>query len=105
MPHMYPPEDERSPASPFAPLQPAAGVVADDADEKGQNLAGGPKAAEAGNLGRDVVEEREKAYSGEFTGERNDPAMAEANSLSDPDAPAAVVKDGVAKAGKAPDKK
>jgi hypothetical protein len=34
-------------ASAFAPLQPAAGVVADDVPEKGQNLAGGPVAADA----------------------------------------------------------
>ena len=46
MVHSLPPEDENSPASPFAPMQPSAGVVADDADEKGQNLAGGPKASE-----------------------------------------------------------
>ena len=40
--------DKRHPAaSSFAPVQPGAGVVADDADEKGQNLAGGPKASEA----------------------------------------------------------
>jgi hypothetical protein len=41
-PHNLDPSDENSPASPFAPAQPAAGVVAPDvADE--QNLAGGPK--------------------------------------------------------------
>jgi hypothetical protein len=40
--------DPRHPAaSPFAPLQPGAGVVADDADERGQNLAGGPPASKA----------------------------------------------------------
>ena len=40
--------DRRHPAaSSFAPVQPGAGVVSDDADEKGQNLAGGPKASEA----------------------------------------------------------
>jgi hypothetical protein len=40
--------DPRHPAaSAFAPMQPALGVVADDADEKGQNLAGGPKASDA----------------------------------------------------------
>lgn len=40
--------DKRHPAaSSFAPVQPGAGVVADDADEKGQNLAGGPKASDA----------------------------------------------------------
>ncbi len=40
--------DERHPAaSAFAPLQPAAGVVADDAEERDQNLAGGPKASAA----------------------------------------------------------
>ena len=40
--------DSRHPAaSSFAPVQPGAGVVADDAEEKGQNLAGGPKASDA----------------------------------------------------------
>lgn len=40
--------DPRHPAaSAFAPAQPAMGVVSDDADDKGQNLAGGPKASEA----------------------------------------------------------
>lgn len=40
--------DERHPAaSAFAPVQPAAGVVADDVEEKGQNLGGGEKASDA----------------------------------------------------------
>jgi hypothetical protein len=40
--------DPRHPAaSAFAPAQPAAGVVANDVEEKGQNLAGGPKADDA----------------------------------------------------------
>lgn len=39
-----PPEHEDSPASPFAPAQPAAGVVADDVPAV-QNPAGGPKAS------------------------------------------------------------
>lgn len=40
--------DKRHPAaSSFAPVQPGAGVVADDVEEKGQNLAGGPTASEA----------------------------------------------------------
>jgi hypothetical protein len=40
--------DPRHPAaSAFAVAQPGAGVVSDDAHEKGQNLAGGPPAAEA----------------------------------------------------------
>ncbi len=34
MPHEWPPEDDRSPASPYAPHQPAAGVVAGDRDEE-----------------------------------------------------------------------
>lgn len=34
-------------ASAFAPVQPGAGVVADDAHEDGQNLAGGTPASEA----------------------------------------------------------
>lgn len=46
MPHALPPEHEDSPASPFAPGQPSAGVVADDVPPE-QNPAGGPKAADA----------------------------------------------------------
>jgi hypothetical protein len=46
MPHALPPEHEDSPASPFAPGQPAAGVVADDVPPE-QNPAGGPKTADA----------------------------------------------------------
>lgn len=34
-------------ASAFAPVQPGAGVVADDVEERGQNDAGGEKATEA----------------------------------------------------------
>jgi hypothetical protein len=52
--------DKKHPAaSSFAPVQPGAGVVADDADEKGQNLAGGQKASDAEkqyNAGDKVVE-------------------------------------------------
>lgn len=47
MPHMLPPEHEDSPASTFAPFQPAAGVQADDAVEKGQTPAGALKASDA----------------------------------------------------------
>ena len=43
VPHSLPPEHEDSPASPFAPLQPSAGVVADDVPPE-QNPAGGPLA-------------------------------------------------------------
>lgn len=40
--------DPRHPAaSAFAVAQPAAGVVADDVEERGQNLRGGPKASDA----------------------------------------------------------
>lgn len=40
--------DPRHPAaSPFAVAQPAAGVVADDVEERGQNLRGGKAASEA----------------------------------------------------------
>lgn len=40
--------DTRHPAaSAFAPAQPAAGVVADDVEDKGQNLRGGPTASAA----------------------------------------------------------
>lgn len=43
-------------ASAFAPAQPAAGVVADDVEEKGQNLAGGPTASAAGGTFSDQKE-------------------------------------------------
>ena len=46
MPHALPPEHEDSPASPFAPGQPAAGIVADDVPDE-QNPSGGTKAADA----------------------------------------------------------
>jgi hypothetical protein len=45
MAHNLPPEDPRSPASPFAAFQPGAGVVADDVPDE-QNQAGGTKAAD-----------------------------------------------------------
>lgn len=50
MPHSLPPEHEDSPASTFAPFQPAAGVQADDAVEKGQSPKGALKASEAQEL-------------------------------------------------------
>lgn len=57
--------DKKHPAaSSFAPVQPGAGVVADDADEKGQNLAGGPTATEAEKKyseGDEVVENHQGA--------------------------------------------
>lgn len=58
--------DEKHPAaSAFAPAQPGAGVVADDADEKGQNLAGGPKASDAESTFADqkevLADQREEA--------------------------------------------
>lgn len=46
MPHSLPPEHPDSPASPFAPGQPAAGIVADDTPPE-QNPGGGTKAADA----------------------------------------------------------
>lgn len=49
--------DRRHPAaSPFAPAQPAAGVVADDVEERGQNLAGGEKASDAAGTFSDQKE-------------------------------------------------
>lgn len=53
MPHLLPPEHPDSPASPFAPGQPALGVVADDVPDE-QNKAGKPKAADAPNVAADV---------------------------------------------------
>lgn len=46
MVHHLPPEHEDSPASPFAPGQPGAGIVADDVTDA-QNPGGGTKAADA----------------------------------------------------------
>jgi hypothetical protein len=55
--------DARHPAaSAFAPLQPAAGVVADDVEERGQNLAGGPKASVAEKEHKDQGEELLKQH-------------------------------------------
>lgn len=57
--------DSRHPAaSAFAPAQPAAGVVADDVPEKGQNLAGGPVAEKAETTfsdQKDVLAEQHEA--------------------------------------------
>jgi hypothetical protein len=56
--------DERHPAaSAFAPLQPAAGVVADDVDERGQNLAKGPKASQAEKDHQDQPEKLAQAHA------------------------------------------
>jgi hypothetical protein len=55
--------DPRHPAaSSFAPLQPAAGVVADDADERGQNLRGGPKASDAHKDNLDQTDKLREQY-------------------------------------------
>ena len=49
--------DEKHPAaSAFAPAQPGAGVVADDVEEKGQNLTGAPTASEASKTFADQKE-------------------------------------------------
>jgi hypothetical protein len=56
--------DRRHPAaSAFAPLQPAAGVVADDVEEKGQNLAGGEKASAAERTYADQGEKLVKQHA------------------------------------------
>lgn len=55
--------DERHPAaSPFAVAQPAAGVVSDDADERGQNLQGGEKAEVARETWKDQKEVLKENY-------------------------------------------
>jgi len=56
--------DKRHPAaSSFAPLQPAAGVVADDVEERGQNLAGGPPASRAQGEHADQAERLERQHA------------------------------------------
>lgn len=53
--------DKRHPAaSSFAPMQPAAGVVADDVEERGQNLGGGQTASEAHKANLDQVDKLEE---------------------------------------------
>ena len=60
--------DSRHPAaSSFAPLQPAAGVVADDADERGQNLRGGPKAEVAHKANLDQKDKLVENYTRDLT--------------------------------------
>lgn len=55
--------DRRHPAaSAFAPAQPAAGVVSDDAEERGQNLAGGEKASDANETWSDQKEVLEQQH-------------------------------------------
>lgn len=55
--------DRRHPAaSAFAPAQPGAGVVADDVEEAGQNLAGGEKASDAEGTFSDQKEVLEKQH-------------------------------------------
>ena len=77
--------DRRHPAaSSFAPLQPAAGVVADDVEERGQNLAGGPKAAEAHAANLDQTEKLQEQHR-------------ESLQASVPSAPAATVEGDTAK--------
>jgi hypothetical protein len=80
--------DARHPAaSAFAPLQPAADVVADDVEERGQNLRGGPKASAAQKTYKDqpqkLVEQREASprtaapvAAGEVEGDTAKPADA-----------------------------
>ena len=82
--------DKRHPAaSSFAPLQPAAGVVADDVEEKGQNLRGGPTASEAHRANFDQREKLVENY------ERD---LREKSGVGDVDVSSATVEDGVAKA-------
>lgn len=72
--------DKRHPAaSSFAPLQPAAGVVADDVEEKGQNLAGGQPASAAHKANLDQIQKLEEQHR-------------ESLKASVPTAPAAQVK-------------
>ena len=65
VPHVHPPEHPDSPASTFAPFQPAAGVVADDAAEKGQNVAGGPAASDATDQYKDETLDTSGGHTGE----------------------------------------
>lgn len=83
MGHTLPPEHEDSPASVFAPMQPTAGVVADDVDEKGQNPKGGPKASEF-----KPSEDEVKVFSEPTTGHTGEAGDFEADQKAEKDAKA-----------------
>lgn len=97
--------DPRHPAaSAFAVAQPAAGVVADDVPEKGQNLRGGPAATEAESEYSDQREVLAKQHDetlrlksgvGEVTAHEVDGDQARPVTGSDPakDAPKPAAKD------------
>lgn len=69
--------DRRHPAaSSFAPLQPAAGVVADDVEERGQNLNGGPKAEVAQKEHEDQREKLVENYERDLREKAGVPAGA-----------------------------
>lgn len=65
MPHALPPEHEDSPASTFAPFQPAAGVQADDVVEKGQAPEGALSASEASKKFADKELDTSPGHTGE----------------------------------------
>jgi hypothetical protein len=98
MVHSLPPEHEDSPASVFAPMQPTAGVVADDVDEKGQNPRGGPKASEF-----KPSEEEVKAFSEPTTGHTGEAGDFDADQAAQADEDAKSAK--AADARKSADKK
>lgn len=72
MPHMLPPEDPDSPASTFAPFQPAAGVVADDVVEKGQATESSTSASEATEIYAGQTPDTGGGHTGEAPAEMLD---------------------------------
>lgn len=88
--------DPRHPAaSAFAPVQPAAGVVADDVEEQGQNLAGGPTASEAEGTYADQKEVLKQRHEDQL----------KVGAGVTPDGPSLKVDGGAAKPAAAGDKK
>ena len=86
MVHALPANHPDSPASVHAPLQPGLGVVSDDADERGQNLAGGVKSSESDAEVKKVAARRGKvAKQGEGSGEVGTP-VAQAGDAAPEDA-------------------
>lgn len=70
--------DRRHPAaSAFAPAQPAAGVVADDVEEKGQNLAGGETASSAERTFSDQKEKLAEQHAENLSAQVAAPAPVE----------------------------
>lgn len=105
MPHLLPPDHPDSAASPFAPFQPAAGVVADDVPDW-QNPAGGPKAKDiSAELAPELRKQREQEVKDAEESAEAQAKFADDQANRDDDGTVQVVEDGAVKAQKSSSKK